>query len=194
MRARWVITEREATWYTVSDGYQPFLVPKIDRTAAEFYGFTMVTVKPDYDGLSPIVFYLDRGSGVPTYLQFVHQVDYALRLGFLREGDQLPRIKDVTRTLAVNPDTVMKAYRELELRGVAAGRPGVGTFITQVPDIAGLKQMAGLQKKLTGWLGEAAAAGVDELGMKALFTAALRNFNDSGGGVARGARRDGGAA
>ena len=84
----------------------------------------MVTVKPDDDGLSPIVFYLDRGSGVPTYLQFVHQVDYALRLGFLREGDQLPRIKDVTRTLAVNPDTVMKAYRELELRGVTAGRPG----------------------------------------------------------------------
>ena len=168
----------------------------------------MVTVKPDDNGLSPIAFYLDRGSGVPTYLQFVHQVDYALRLGFLREGDQLPRIKDVTRTLAVNPDTVMKAYRELELRGMS-GRPGVGTFITQAPDIAGLKQMAGLQKKLTGWLGEAAAAGVDELGMKALFTAALRNFNDGGGaarlpgrdgrdahggGVARGARRAGGAA
>jgi len=155
------------------------------------------------------MFYLDRGSGVPTYLQFVHQVDYALRLGFLREGDQLPRIKDVTRTLAVNPDTVMKAYRELEFRGVAAGRPGVGTFITQAPDIADLRQMAGLQKKLAGWLGEAAAAGVDEVGMKALFTAALRNFNDGGGaarlsgrdgreggegGVARGARRAGGAA
>ena len=172
----------------------------------------MVTVKPDDDGLSPVVFYLDRGSGVPTYLQFVHQVDYALRLGFLREGDQLPRIKDVTRTLAVNPDTVMKAYRELELRGVAAGRPGVGTFITQAPDIAGLRQMAGLQKKLAGWLGEAAAAGVDEVGMKALFAAALRDFNCGGGtaglpgrdgrdgrgarggGVARGARRDGGAA
>ena len=155
------------------------------------------------------MFYLDRGSGVPTYLQFVHQVDYALRLGFLRQGDQLPRIKDVTRMLAVNPDTVRKAYRELELRGVAAGRPGVGTFITQAPDIAGLRQMAGLQKKLTGWLGEAAAAGVDEVGMKALFTAALRDFNDGGGaaglpgrggrdarggGVARGAGRGGGAA
>ena len=115
----------------------------------------------------------------------------------------------MTRTLAVNPDTVMKAYRDLELRGVAVGRPGVGTFITQAPDIAGLKQMAGLQKKLAGWLGEAAAAGVDEVGMKALFTAALRDFNDGGGaarlpgrdgrdahggGVARGARRDGWAA
>ena len=88
----------------------------------------------------------------------------------------------------------------------------MGTFITQAPDIAGLKQMAGLQKKLAGWLGEAAAAGVDELGMKALFTAALRNFNDGGGaarlpgrdgrdardarggGVAGGAGREGGAA
>ena len=92
--------------------------------------------------MSPIAFYLDRGLGVPTYLQFVHQVDYALRLGFLRAGDQLPRIKDVTRSLAVNPDTVMKAYRELELRGITAGRPGVGTFITQAPAVVGLKQMA----------------------------------------------------
>ena len=88
----------------------------------------------------------------------------------------------------------------------------MGTFITQAPDIAGLKQIAGLQKKLAGWLGEAAAAGVDELGMKALFAAALRNFNDGGGaarlpgrdargggvahggGVAGGVRREGGAA
>jgi GntR family transcriptional regulator len=161
----------------------------------------MVTVKPDDDGMPPISFYLDRGSGVPTYLQFVHQVDYALRLGFLRAGDKLPTIKDVTRSLAVNPDTVMKAYRELELRGVAAGRPGVGTFITQAPEIAGLKQMAGLQKKLTGWMAEAAADGVDELGMKALFTAALRDFNDGGGAASRlpgpaagDGRREGGAA
>jgi GntR family transcriptional regulator len=161
----------------------------------------MITVKPDDDGLSPISFYLDQGSGVPTYLQFVHQVDYALRLGFLRTGDQLPRIKDVTRSLAVNPDTVMKAYRELELRGVATGRPGVGTFITQVPEIAGLKEMASLQKKLTGWMAEASADGVDELGMKALFTAALRDFNDGGGATphlpgpaAREGRREGGAA
>src|SRR5580700_8426055 len=132
----------------------------------------MVTDKPDNpdDGVSPIAFYLDRGSGVPTYLQFVHQVDYALRLGFLRVGDQLPRIKDVTRALAVNPDTVMKAYRELELRGIAAGRPGVGTFITHAPDVTGLKQMAALHKQLTAWLTEAAAAGLDQLGVKALFT------------------------
>ena len=159
----------------------------------------MITDKPDEaDQVSPIAFYLDRGSGVPTYLQFVHQVDYALRLGFLRSGDQLPRIRDVTRSLAVNPDTVMKAYRELEVRGIAAGRPGVGTFITRVPDVAGLREMAGLHKKLTAWLADAAAAGVDELGMKALFTTALRDFHDGGGAAPRlpgtRARREGGVA
>src|SRR5580700_9405230 len=176
----------------------------LDGPQVAQYGFTVTTDKPvrgdgDGDGeASPIEFYLDRGAGVPTYLQLVHQVDYALRLGFLAVGDRLPRIKDVTRSLAVNPDTVMKAYRELELRGIAAGRPGVGTFITQAPAVVGLKQMAALQKKLTTWLAEAAEAGVDELGMRALFTAALRDF--SGGGAASRlpgraeARREGGAA
>jgi GntR family transcriptional regulator len=161
-----------AGWLTVADG--------------QLYGFTMVTDKPD--DVSPITFYLDRGSGVPTYLQIVHQVDYALRLGYLRADDQLPRIKDVTRALAENPDTVMKAYRELELRGIAAGRPGVGTFITAEPDVAGLREMAGLQRKLTGWLADAAAAGIDELGMKALFTAALRDFHNAGGATSESAR------
>ena len=151
------------------------------------YGFTVITDKPVSGGgddggeVSPIEFYLDRGSGVPTYLQLVHQVDYALRLGFLAVGDRLPRIKDVTRSLAVNPDTVMKAYRELELRGIAAGRPGLGTFIVAVPEVAGLREMAALQRKLTAWLAEAGAAGVDELGMKALFAAALRDFHYGGG-------------
>src|SRR5580698_11364652 len=143
----------------------------------------MITDKPDSadDGVSPIAFYLDRGLGVPTYLQFVHQVDYALRLGFLRVGDQLPRIKDVTRSLAVNPDTVMKAYRELETRGIAAGRPGLGTFIVAAPDVAGLREMATLRRRMISWLNDAAAAGIDDLGVKALIAAALRDFHDGGG-------------
>ena len=101
--------------------------------------------------MSPIAFYLDRGSGVPTYLQLVHQVDYALRLGFLTVGDQLPRIKDVTRSLAVNPDTVVKACRELETRGIAAGRPGLGTFIVEAPEVAGLREMSALRRRLASW-------------------------------------------
>ena len=140
----------------------------------------MITDKPDSDQ-SPIAFYLDRGSGVPTYLQLVHQVDYALRLGFLTVGDRLPRIKDVTGSLAVNPDTVMKAYRELETRGIAAGRPGLGTFIVAAPDVAGLREMATLRRRMISWLNDAAAAGIDDLGVKALIAAALRDFHDGGG-------------
>ncbi len=86
----------------------------------------------------------------------------------------------MTRSLAVNPDTVMKAYRELELRGIAAGRPGLGTFIVATPEVAGLREMAALQRALGSWLADAAAAGVDETGMRALFAAALREFHHGG--------------
>jgi len=75
---------------------------------------------------SPIAFYLDPASGAPVYRQLVQQVERALLLGYLREGDRLPRIREVTATLAVNPDTVQKAYRELETRGVAEGRDALG--------------------------------------------------------------------
>ena len=76
---------------------------------------------------SPIEFRLDPASGVPTYLQLVHQVEHALRLGYLKPGDQLPKVRDVVATLVINPNTVLKAYRELETKGLAAGRPGQGT-------------------------------------------------------------------
>src|SRR5579864_4030391 len=78
---------------------------------------------------SPIEFRLDPASGVPTYLQLVQQVEHALRLGYLKPGDQLPKVRDVVAALAINPNTVLKAYRELETKGLAAGRPGQGTFI-----------------------------------------------------------------
>src|ERR1700720_1953833 len=78
---------------------------------------------------SPIEFRLDLGSGVPTYLQLVHQVQHALRLGYLAPGDQLPKVRDVVASLAINPNTVSKAYRELEMKGLAIGRPGQGTFV-----------------------------------------------------------------
>src|SRR5215467_12596948 len=76
-----------------------------------------------------IEFRLDHASGVPPYLQLVHQVEHALRLGYLAPGDQLPRVKDVVTSLAINPNTVLKAYRELEHKGLVAGRPGQGTFV-----------------------------------------------------------------
>ena len=66
---------------------------------------------------------------MPTYLQIVQQVEHALRLGYLVKGDQLPKVREVVASLAINPNTVLKAYRELEHKGLAAGRPGQGTFI-----------------------------------------------------------------
>ena len=75
-------------------------------------------------------FRLDGSSGVPPYLQLVHQVRQSLLLGYLQEGDRLPTVKDVAGDLAINPNTVVKAYRQLEHEGLAGGRPGQGTFIT----------------------------------------------------------------
>ena len=73
-----------------------------------------------------IEFRLDARSGVPTYLQLVQQVKQALRLGILHPGDQLPTVKEVVASLAINPNTVLKAYRELDLEGLDRGAPRAG--------------------------------------------------------------------
>jgi GntR family transcriptional regulator len=140
---------------------------------------------------SPIEFRLDAASGVPTYLQLVQQVEHALRLGYLKPGDQLPKVRDVVAALVINPNTVLKAYKELETKGLAAGRPGQGTFIQATLSQIALPELAGLRKALLGWLAAADAAGLDEDGMVALFTSALRDFhNRRGGKPDRGAARD----
>jgi GntR family transcriptional regulator len=133
---------------------------------------------------SPIEFRLDPGSGVPTYLQLVHQVEHALRLGYLKPGDQLPKVRDVVAALAINPNTVLKAYKELETKGLAAGRPGQGTFIQAALSQVALPELSGLRKSLLGWLTAADAAGLDEDGVVALFTSVLRDFYKSRGGRA----------
>ena len=125
---------------------------------------------------SPIEFRLDPGSGVPTYLQLVHQVENALRLGYLTPGDQLPKVRDVVGSLAINPNTVLKAYRELETKGLAAGRPGQGTFIQATLSQVGLPELAELRRSLSAWLATADGAGLDEDGMVAVFTSTLRDF------------------
>jgi GntR family transcriptional regulator len=132
-------------------------------------------------GPSPIAFRLEPGSGVPTYLQLVQQVEQALRLGYLAPGDQLPRVKDVVGSLAINPNTVLKAYRELEHRGLAGGRPGQGTFVQGTLGRVGVAEQAGLRRGLLGWMREAGQAGLDTDGMAALFTAALQDYTASGG-------------
>src|SRR5579862_6411058 len=113
-------------------------------------------------GGSPIEFRLDDASGVPTYMQLVHQVEHALRLGYLTLGDQLPKVRDVVASLAINPNTVLKAYRDLETKGLASGRPGQGTFVQATLSQIGLPELAGLRKTLLSWLAAAGAAGLDE--------------------------------
>jgi len=143
---------------------------------------------------SPVEFRLDPASGVPTYLQLVQQVEHALRLGYLKPGDQLPKVRDVVAALAINPNTVLKAYRDLEIKGLAAGRPGQGTFVQATLSQIALPELTELRRSLSGWLTSADGAGLDEDGIRALFTSALRDFYErrSGSG-ARGRAASGGA-
>ena len=117
-----------------------------------------------------ISFRLDRQSGVPTYLQLVQQVRQAVRLGILLPGDQLPTVKEVVETLTINPNTVLKAYRELDLEGLVEGRRGIGTFVSS--DVAPLPpdELAEVRDGLRQWISRARAAGLDEENMAALFS------------------------
>src|SRR3954471_13657602 len=121
-----------------------------------------------------IEFHLDAASGVSPYLQIVRQVRHALRLGLLRQGDQLPTVKDVVAQLAINPNTVLKAYRELEHEGLAAARPGLGTFITATLTDSSLAAHGPLRQDLRRWLARARRAGLDEESIEALFMTTFR--------------------
>jgi GntR family transcriptional regulator len=116
-----------------------------------------------------IEFHLDSRSGVPAYLQLVHQVRRAIRLGMLRPGDQLPTVKEVVTRLTLNPNTVLHAYRQLDLEGLVEGRQGVGTFVAA--DAAPLPpdEVRSLRSSLDKWVTRARAAGLDEDSMAALF-------------------------
>src|ERR1700682_1478014 len=128
------------------------------------------------ESASRIEFRLEPTSGVPTYLQLVHQVEHALRLGYLKPGDQLPKVRDVVASLAINPNTVLKAYRELETKGLTAGRPGQGTFIQATLRPVAPPELTGLRRSLLGLLATAEAAGLDADGTEALFASVLRDF------------------
>src|SRR5215211_8214957 len=116
-----------------------------------------------------IEFHLDGRSGLSPYLQLVRQVRQALRLGLLREGDQLPTVKEVVAKLAINPNTVLKAYRELEHEGLVQGRPGQGTFVIAAPNGPSPSDRTFLQEELARWLRQANAAGLTEEDIAALL-------------------------
>jgi len=125
-----------------------------------------------------IEFHLDSRSGVAPYLQLIHQVRQALRLGLLREGDQLPTVKEVVARLAINPNTVLKAYRQLEYEGLAAARPGIGTFVTATLNGGSLAVYQPLRSDLRKWLAKARRAGLDDESIEALFQTTFRSASE----------------
>lgn len=116
-----------------------------------------------------IEFHLDAHSGLAPYLQIVQQVRRALRLGLIGKGDQLPSVRDVVGTLAINPNTVLKAYRELEHQDLAAPLAGIGTFITQNLNDTPQAALGPLRLDLQRWLARARRAGLDDESIEALF-------------------------
>jgi GntR family transcriptional regulator len=121
-----------------------------------------------------IEFHLDSRSGVPTYLQLVQQVKHALRMGILLPGDQLPTVKEVVGSLAINPNTVLKAYRELDREGVAEGRRGQGTFVSSAPAPVPPDDVKALRSSLQRWIESARAVGLDDDSVAALVADTLR--------------------
>ncbi|HUZ41963.1 MAG TPA: GntR family transcriptional regulator [Acidimicrobiales bacterium] len=122
-----------------------------------------------------ITFRLDPRSGVAPYRQLVDQVRQALNSGLLREGDQLPSVRDVVSQITINPNTVHRAYRELEHQGFAEGRAGLGTFITTHAEvISTTTERESLERGLRDWVSSARRAGLDEKGIAELFGATLR--------------------
>ncbi|MFI6681405.1 GntR family transcriptional regulator [Kribbella sp. NPDC050470] len=125
-----------------------------------------------------IEFHLDGRSGVSPYQQIVQQTRNALRLGLLRKGDQLPTVKDVVATLAINPNTVLKAYRELEHEGLVQARPGRGTFVTRTLTDNTLAAHGPLRQDLRRWLTKARKAGLDDESIEALFMTTFRTTSE----------------
>ena len=148
---------------------------EVDKEGSDTTGSPPET---DHEPGSPIAFRLDPSSGVPTYLQLVHQVEHALRLGYLKPGDQLPKVRDVVASLAINPNTVLKAYRELEIKELTTGRPGQGTFIQATVSPVAFPELTALRRSLLDWMATADNAGLDEDGLVALFASVLRDFDE----------------
>src|SRR5690348_9488734 len=122
-----------------------------------------------------IDFHLDPSSGVATYQQLVQQVHQALRLGLLEPGDRLPTAQQVVASLAINPNTVLKAYRDLERAGLVRARPGLGTFVVgQLPRTDPAAQ-ARFRNSMVAWLRSARGAGLTPDEIEAIYRTAVRD-------------------
>jgi GntR family transcriptional regulator len=119
---------------------------------------------------------LDSRSGVAAYLQVVRQVRRAIRLGCVLPGDQLPTVREVVSRLMINPNTVLKAYRELEREGLISSRPGTGTFVRDGLRLVPAATQDGLVSALAKWVRGAQYAGLDRDQIEALFESAIANL------------------
>ena len=127
------------------------------------------------------VFRLESRTGVPPYLQLVHQVRQAVLLGYLKDGDRLPMIREAVEQLAINPNTVSKAYRQLEQEGLVSAKPGVGTFVTGAPpNPVSPARYATLRRGLERWLRSAHDAGLDDDAVGALVAVVRRELAEAG--------------
>ncbi|MFB6785633.1 GntR family transcriptional regulator [Streptomyces olivaceus] len=120
-----------------------------------------------------VEFRIDRRSGVPAFQQIVQQTKQALRLGVLVPGDRLPTAKNVAEASAVNPNTTLKAYRELEREGLVEPRPGQGTFVRRTLARPSAGTDSPLYGELVVWVSRAAEAGLEREDVAALVASAM---------------------
>jgi len=121
-----------------------------------------------------INFRIDGRTAVPPYLQIVQQVRQALRMGVLDVGDQLPTVREVVAATAVNPNTVLKAYRDLEREGLVQARAGHGTFVLGRPPGPPPGTHSRLGRSLARWVREAREAGLDDESIESLLRVTLQ--------------------
>jgi GntR family transcriptional regulator len=120
-----------------------------------------------------IRFRVNGRSGVPPYQQIAQQVRQALRMGVLAVGDQLPSVREVVAATAVNPNTVLKAYRDLEREGLVEARAGQGTFVRGRPPGPPPGTHTRLGRGLASWVRQARAAGLDDEAIESLLRVTL---------------------
>jgi len=125
-----------------------------------------------------IRFRVDGRSGVPPYLQIAQQVRQALRMGVLAVGDQLPSVREVVAATAINPNTVLKAYRDLEREGLLEARAGHGTFVRSVPPGPPPGIHSRLGRRLAVWVSEARTAGLDDEAIESLLRVTLQGRDE----------------
>lgn len=120
-----------------------------------------------------MIFHISSRTGVPPYLQIVQQVKQDMSLGLLKQGDKLPTVREVVTMVAINPNTVVKAYRELESQGYIEKRAGIGTFVSGEPAVPSPEVQSVLADTLSQWVQEAKAAGLDDDAIEALINVVI---------------------